>query len=119
MGPSDARPQLVKALGTMNTSLPPNLRIPWSNVVILDNKATIPLSKKGAILRKKLEATFGTIIETLPAPSIMDPHVIEGMKEKILSILQSVLQVPGTIFEEQPDSSFAEVSTLFDSCSPS
>ncbi|KAF9473131.1 ketoacyl-synt-domain-containing protein [Pholiota conissans] len=57
--------EITRAISTANRGLAPPLRISWSRVLILKDGEEIPLTKKGAIFRKKLEELFGKQLASL------------------------------------------------------
>jgi len=62
-------PEITRAIATANRSLAPPLRISWARVLVLKEGQEVPITKKGAVFRKKLEQLFGDQLSTLLNPS--------------------------------------------------
>lgn len=58
---TNATLEIANILAPINKSLPPTLRIPWTHVRILQPPQTIPVTRKGDVFRKKIEAEFGSL----------------------------------------------------------
>ena len=123
-------PEIIRAVAVANRSLAPPLRIPWSRVLSLNGGQQIPLTKKGAIFRKKLEELFGEKIRRLlsrpddlplqaeatptgtaaPSPS---KRASEKSKDQITTIVANVvtdaLGICTETLENNPLATFAEV----------
>ncbi|KAF8953962.1 hypothetical protein BDZ97DRAFT_1929174 [Flammula alnicola] len=56
---------ISRAISIANRGLAPPLRISWARVLVLKEGEEVPLTKKGAIFRKKLEQLFGEQLSTL------------------------------------------------------
>ncbi|KAJ7754163.1 hypothetical protein DFH07DRAFT_886398 [Mycena maculata] len=70
LDPHAAKLEVVRVLAPINRDLPPAVRIAWSSILILAHGETIPVTSKGEIFRKKIEAMFGESIKTMHAPSV-------------------------------------------------
>ncbi|KAF8900861.1 hypothetical protein CPB84DRAFT_1778561 [Gymnopilus junonius] len=57
--------EITRAISSANRGLAPPLRISWARVLILKDDQEIPITKKGAIFRKRLEAMFGERVAEL------------------------------------------------------
>lgn len=121
--------EITKILATVNRTLPAPLRIAWSRVLILPAGQRIPFSRKGVILRKKLEQSFSAQISTLlgstkfdpgpdilgSAPAIIRPALADSswtedtVATVLLDTLCSVLEIGKNLFEANLGSTFAEV----------
>ena len=62
-------PEITRAIAVANRSLAPPLRISWARVLVLKEGQEVPITKKGAIFRKKLEQLSGEQLSALLTPS--------------------------------------------------
>ena len=121
---------IIRTIAVANRGLAPPLRISWSRVLILTKGQQIPLTKKGAIFRKKLEDLFGKqlsnllnrsdnthvsnkeISSTTGLPKVVN-HASGRTKDQIAAIIASTvveaLGITAEIIENNPDATFAEV----------
>ena len=69
-------PEITRAIATANRSLAPPLRISWARVLVLKEGQEVPITKKGAIFRKKLEQLFGEQLSALlnSSKDSVSPH---------------------------------------------
>jgi hypothetical protein len=89
--PTDAEPRLseiTRAISVANRGLAPPLRISWSRVLVLKPGQEIPLTKKGAIFRKKLQELFGEQLSALLSHS--DEGIARQTEMKASPSLQRV-----------------------------
>lgn len=115
---------ITSALAAVNRTLAPPLRIAWSRVLILDDGQIIPLTKKRAIFRKKLESLFGEqLSKILEGPSskpaagatIRAPPVssLQFNRDEVASIVaetvSGALGLNGEVLEMNSHSLFSEV----------
>ena len=133
--------EITRTIAAANRGLAPPLRISWSRVLILNAGQHIPLTRKGAVFRKKLEELFEDQLGKLLNRSD-DPHVsakrmtsVPGpastvgkrtsgqTKDKIASIVVNIvvdaLGITTETLENNPDATFAEVGVRMkaaDSC---
>ncbi|KDR66936.1 hypothetical protein GALMADRAFT_232327 [Galerina marginata CBS 339.88] len=63
--PESRLPEITRAISVANRGLAPPLRISWSRVLVLKEGQEVPVTTKGAIFRKKLEALFGEQLSAL------------------------------------------------------
>ncbi|KAJ7096818.1 hypothetical protein C8R44DRAFT_989127 [Mycena epipterygia] len=88
----EAKVAVARLLAPINRDLPPAVRIAWSSILILDNSAKIPVTKKGEIFRKKIEGMFGADIATMLATPLY-PEPIGQVDDAIVQIVGSILGV--------------------------
>jgi len=127
-------PAVIRAVATANRSLAPPLRISWSRVLVLPVGQQIPVTKKGAIFRKKLEDQFGAQLNELmthgqgpasttgPTPNGNTTPIADSKpttvktKDQIASIVSDIvvdaLKVSAETLESNPEATFAEVCSL-------
>lgn len=121
--------EITKAVAAVNRTLAPPLRVPWSRIMVLEEGQSIPLSKKGAIFRKKLEMMFGEQLARLLAgettgsvvnspPDITSVHSKDKVQELVCTIVSDALRLPRDVLEANSRSTFAEVRVWFTSLSP-
>ena len=118
---------ITRAISSANRSLAPPLRISWSRVLILDDGHAIPITKKGAIFRKKLEELFGQQISALlyrsqeetapqteiePAASLnrANGRTKDQIGRIVADIVFQTLRISAETLENNTDATFAEVS---------
>lgn len=127
---SDCRlAEIIRTIAVANRGLAPPLRISWSRVLILKVGHQIPLTRKGAVFRKKLEGVFGeqlsnllnqsdgvSVKTTTPAPgpaSTVGKHASGLKKDQIASIIANIvvdaLGITAETLENNRDATFAEV----------
>ncbi|KAF9557920.1 ketoacyl-synt-domain-containing protein [Agrocybe pediades] len=82
--------EITKAVAAVNRTLPPQLRIAWSRVFILEKSSTIPYTRKGAIFRKKLEDHFGGLLTRPPIPPAEVERGIENTREAKPSVISNI-----------------------------
>ena len=128
--------EITRAIAAANRGLAPPLRISWSRVLILKDEQEIPITKKGAIFRKKLEALFGEQLAQLLSHSAegLTPlvHAAEAEKPRqshsanaevttpngktkdevkaiVSRIVLETLKISETAMENHDEATFAEV----------
>lgn len=126
--------QVSKVLASANRTLVPPLRIAWSRVLFLDADQTIPFTRKRVIFRKKLEELFSgplsahlasTHSHTLSKPFTTKPDVSHKQQgnsafskdrvwRTIVSVVSRAVGITEELLRDNPESTFAEVSTSFD-----
>lgn len=115
VGGPDVSSSFVRALATVNRDLPPPLRISWSRVLILSKDEPIPITRKGAVFRKKLRALFGerllTLLEDPSTSRLTEPF--NGTQSEISDIVLDVvcegLRLSLAIVDSNRECTFAEV----------
>jgi long-subunit acyl-CoA synthetase (AMP-forming) len=116
--------EITRAIASANRGLAPPLRISWARVLVLKGEQ-IPITKKGAIFRKKLEEVFGDQLASLINGSDHDSEAnvkpIEDLaqgktKDQVASIISNIvvetLRISAEMLENNSQSTFAEVSSL-------
>lgn len=133
--PESRLAEIIRTIAIINRGLAPPLRISWSRVLILNGSQQIPLTRKGAVFRKKLEDVFGEQIgkllnrlddpqksdeEMASAPGAtpkVDHRVSSQTKDQIASIIANTvvdtLGITAETLENNPDATFAEVNWLW------
>lgn len=122
--------EIIRTIAVANRGLAPPLRISWSRVLILPEGQQIPLTKKGAIFRKKLEDLFGEQLSNLlnhsdnahasrkemPSTSLSSTvgnRASGRTKDQITTIIANIvvdaLGITAETLENNPDATFAEV----------
>ncbi|KAF8151526.1 hypothetical protein B0H34DRAFT_132545 [Crassisporium funariophilum] len=79
--------EITRAIATANRALAPPLRISWARVLVLEQGQQIPITKKGAIFRKKLEEVFGVQLAALLKRSENGHAQAEATKPVVSSTL--------------------------------
>lgn len=119
-------PEITRAIATANRSLAPPLRISWARVLVLKEGQEVPITKKGAIFRKKLEQLFGEQLSTLlnpskdnlppqPASNVeSSPNKAQGRtRDQISSIVANIvfetLKISEDTLDNNSQATFAEV----------
>ena len=119
-------PEITRAIATANRSLAPPLRISWARVLVLKEGQEVPITKKGAIFRKKLEQLFGEQLSTLLHPSkdsdsphpeanaASSPNKAQGRtRDQISSIIANIvfetLKISEATLDSNSQATFAEV----------
>ena len=118
--------EITRAIASANRSLIPPLRISWARVLVLKDQH-IPITKKGAIFRKKLEQVFGDQLASLVGGS--SEHVsqvdvksaknlVQGRtKDQVASIISNIivetLRISANMLENNAQTTFAEVGIFF------
>jgi hypothetical protein len=116
--------QITRVVATVNKTLPPPLRIPWSRVIILDGELQIPRTRKGTIFRKKLEQVFGKRVAFLESGLEVNHRGadVEKVKshlgkdqiiEETANVISEVLQIKADLLKEDATCTFAEVIPAF------
>ena len=122
---SGALSEITSAIASVNRSLIPPLRISWARVLVLTDQQ-IPLTKKGAIFRKKLEQVFGDQLASLVSGSEHGSHadvkpaknLAQGRtKDQVASIVSNIvvetLKISVDMLENNAEATFAEVGIFF------
>lgn len=117
--------EITHAIASANRSLAPPLRISWARVLVLKDQH-IPITKKGAIFRKKLEEVFGDQLASLNGNSEYESeadikptgNLSQGRtKDQVASIISNIvvetLRISLEMLENNSQATFAEVSTVF------
>lgn len=122
--------EVTQEIAAINRTLAPPLRISWSRVLILNQDQHIPVTRKGAVFRKKLEEEFGDQLEaqlslTLKRSPASSPaslckadsnngsetsHTDETVAISLLEIVSEGLQIEQRVLKENSSCTFAEVS---------
>lgn len=119
--------EITRAISVANRGLAPPLRISWSRVLVLKEDQEIPITKKGAIFRKKLEQLFGEQINSLLSSS--DGGVASQSENKasastnraqgktrdqiaaiVSNIVLQTLRISEETMDDNSQATFAEVS---------
>jgi hypothetical protein len=114
---------ISRAIRSINRSLPPQLRIGWSHVIVLEAGLHIPFTRKGLIFRKKLEALFGDRVtsqlnslnsdvpdgESQNLPERNPQRSQDDVREIVLDIIADTLRLSRNTLESESDSTFSEV----------
>ena len=116
--------EITRAIASANRGLAPPLRISWARVLVLKDEH-IPITKKGAIFRKKLEEVFGDQLASLIGGSEHEPeadakpteNLSQGRtKDQVASIISGIvvetLRISPDMLENNSQATFAEVSIL-------
>ena len=122
---SGAHSQITSAIASANRSLIPPLRISWTRVLVLKDQQ-IPLTKKGAIFRKKLEQIFGDQLASLvsgsehgshadakPAKNLAQGRTKDQVAGIISNIIVETLRISVDMLENNAQATFAEVGISF------
>jgi hypothetical protein len=118
--------EITRAISAANRGLAPPLRISWSRVLVLKEDQEIPITKKGAIFRKKLEQLFGEQITSLLSSDVASKSENKASattnraqgrtRDQIAAIVANIVLQTLRISEETMDdnsqATFAEVSCL-------
>ena len=117
--------EITPAIASANRGLAPPLRISWARVLVLKGQQ-IPITKKGAIFRKKLEEVFGDQLASLingsgheseanvkPTEGLAQGKTKDQVANVISNIVVETLRISADILENNSQSTFAEVSTFF------
>jgi hypothetical protein len=117
--------EITRAIASANRGLAPPLRISWARVLVLKGQQ-IPITKKGAIFRKKLEEVFGGQLASLISGSAHESEAISKptedlsqgkTKDQVSSVISNIiietLRISAEILENNSQSTFAEVSIFF------
>ena len=117
--------EITRAIASANRGLAPPLRISWARVLVLKGQQ-IPITKKGAIFRKKLEEVFGDQLASLingsgheseanvkPTEGLAQGKTKDQVANVISNIVVETLRISADILENNSQSTFAEVSTFF------
>ncbi|KAF4622433.1 hypothetical protein D9613_009459 [Agrocybe pediades] len=113
---------ITRAISSVNRGLAPPLRIAWARVLVLDDGEEIPITKKGAIFRKKLEDVFGPRLTSLlnqtqqetssqaqvPAPSA-NGKTKDQIGRIVADIVFSTLRISAETLDNNSDATFAEL----------
>lgn len=126
--PESPLPKITRAIAAANRSLAPPLRISWARVLVLKEGQEIPMTKKGAIFRKKLEQLFGEQLSSLLSHS--DEGIAPQTETKVAtanrahgktndeiagivsSIVIETLRISADTLDNNAEATFAEVSAL-------
>ncbi|PPQ84949.1 hypothetical protein CVT25_004462 [Psilocybe cyanescens] len=65
ISPESRMSEITRAISVANRGLAPPLRISWARVLVLNPDQQVPITKKGAIFRKKLDALFDEQLSSL------------------------------------------------------
>ena len=116
--------EITRAIASANRGLAPPLRISWARVLVLKGQH-IPITKKGAIFRKKLEEVFSDQLASLINGSEQESEVnvkatedlSQGKtKDQVASVISNIvvetLRISAEMLENNSQSTFAEVSFL-------
>jgi hypothetical protein len=107
--------EITRAIASANRGLAPPLRISWARVLVLKDQH-IPITKKGAIFRKKLEEVFGdqlaSLISGSERESEADVKPIEDLSQGRTKDQVETLRISAEMLENNSQSTFAEVSTF-------
>ncbi|KAJ7644124.1 hypothetical protein FB45DRAFT_824078 [Roridomyces roridus] len=116
-GAATTSADISRAVRAINKELPPPLRINWSRVLILEPGQTIPITRKGLLFRKNLEALFGqrvlslsvtpTSIESSPPPVLKTNG--PAVKRIVSDLVATALSLSRENLEGNVELSFAEL----------
>lgn len=120
--------EVTREIANVNRSLAPPLRISWSRVLILNQDQHIPITRKGAIFRKKLEEAFGDQLSALLSPADQQPlgnsartlqdggalansgqFTEDSVASLLVDIVSNGLHIEKTVLQENHSATFAEV----------
>ncbi|KAJ3510158.1 hypothetical protein NMY22_g16056 [Coprinellus aureogranulatus] len=119
--------EVTREIANVNRSLAPPLRISWSRVLILNHDHHIPVTRKGAIFRKKLEEVFGDQLRALLSQADERPldHLPRSLQDgavatsgrftedSVASLLTDIvsngLHIDKTVLKENHGATFAEL----------
>ena len=117
--------EITRTIASANRGLAPPLRISWARVLVLKGQH-IPITKKGAIFRKKLEEVFGDQLASLirgseheseadvkPTEDLSQGKTKDQVASVISNIVVETLRISEEMLENNSQSTFAEVSTFF------
>ena len=117
--------EITRAIASANRGLAPPLRISWARVLVLKDQH-IPITKKGAIFRKKLEEVFGDQLASLignpeheseadvkPTGKLSQGRTKDQVASIISNIVVETLRISAEMLENNSQATFAEVSNLF------
>jgi hypothetical protein len=120
---TDLLSEITRAIASANRGLAPPLRISWARVLVLKGQH-IPITKKGAIFRKKLEV-FGDQLASLisgseheseadvkPTEDLSQGKTKDQVASVISNIVVETLRISAEMLENNSQSTFAEVSTF-------
>ncbi|PPQ99823.1 hypothetical protein CVT24_009617 [Panaeolus cyanescens] len=118
-------PEITRAISTANRNLAPPLRISWHRVLVLKPGQQIPVTKKGAIFRKKLEQVFGEQLSALLSKSVeglgaqiqAKPAAVNRSQGRtkdqvagvVAGIIIETLRISNEIMESNTQATFAEL----------
>ncbi|KAJ3515067.1 hypothetical protein NLJ89_g1986 [Agrocybe chaxingu] len=119
-------PEITRAVAAANRGLAPPLRISWARVLVLGEGQHVPITKKGAIFRKKLEQLFGEqlnallsrsqegiALQTETKPSVCSNRAQGRTKDQIASTVSSIvkdaLRISRDTLEGNTQATFAEL----------
>ena len=116
--------EITRAIASANRGLAPPLRISWARVLVLKGQQ-IPITKKGAIFRKKLEEVFGDQLASLisgseqaseanvkPTEDLSQGRTKDQVASIISNIVVETLRISAEMLESNSQSTFAEVSSF-------
>ncbi|CAA7264464.1 unnamed protein product [Cyclocybe aegerita] len=119
-------PEITRAVAAANRGLAPPLRVSWARVLVLEKGQQVPITKKGAIFRKKLEQLFGEQLNALLSrsqegiasqtetkPSVCSNLAQGRTKDQISSIVSSIvtdaLRISRDTLDGNTQATFAEL----------
>ncbi|KAF8811343.1 ketoacyl-synt-domain-containing protein [Phlegmacium glaucopus] len=113
--------EITRAIASANRGLAPPLRISWARVLVLKDQH-IPLTKKGAIFRKKLEDVFGDQLASLlggseqesetdikPTENLSQGRTKDQVASIIFNIVIETLRISADTLENNTQATFAEL----------
>ncbi|TEB25720.1 ketoacyl-synt-domain-containing protein [Coprinellus micaceus] len=119
--------EVTREIANVNRSLAPPLRISWSRVLILNHDQHIPITRKGAIFRKKLEEAFGDQLGALLSQAVERPSdnsprspqhgalesvgrfTEDSVAASLVDIVSNGLHIEKTVLKENHNATFAEL----------
>ena len=117
--------EITRAIASANRGLAPPLRISWARVLVLKGQH-IPITKKGAIFRKKLEEVFGDQLAShisgsgheseanvKPTEDLSQGKTKDQVASVVSNIVAETLRISAEMLENNSQSTFAEVRTFF------
>jgi hypothetical protein len=123
--PSALLSEITRAIASANRSLAPPLRISWARVLVLKDQH-IPITKKGAIFRKKLEEVFGDQLASLiggseheseadvkPTGNLSQGRTKDEVASIVSNIVVETLRISAEMLDANSNATFAEVSIFF------
>ncbi|KAH7091721.1 hypothetical protein BKA62DRAFT_834886 [Auriculariales sp. MPI-PUGE-AT-0066] len=111
---------LVRTVGRENALVTPSLRVPWSRIILLPQGSSIPLNRKKATFRKRLQELHGRVVADMLRDESSDSRLEDSavrrsfgdaaeIQETVVAIISNALGMDKSLLKVNMHLNFAEV----------
>ncbi|KAH7091717.1 hypothetical protein BKA62DRAFT_626249 [Auriculariales sp. MPI-PUGE-AT-0066] len=111
---------LVRTVGRENALVTPSLRVPWSRIILLPQGSSIPLNRKKATFRKRLQELHGRVVADMLRDESSDSRLEDSavrrsfgdaaeIQETVVAIISNALGMDKSLLKVNMHLNFAEM----------